>query len=295
MTSVAVIAHQNKTMDAGLGELRKILAQKGYPEPLWYEAPKSRGVPKLALQAIEDGAELIFVWGGDGTVQRCVDAVANSNVTLAILPAGTANLFATNLDIPKTIAEEVEVGLNGDDRRLDVGKLNGEHFAVMAGVGFDAVTMHFADKGLKDRLGRVAYVWTGARAARMSSRKFRVTVDNKVWFKGRASCVLLGQMSQLTDGVTAFPNSSPDDQLLDVGVVTAENALQWLRVMGRMVAGNAQSSPLTNMTQGKKIDIRINRSTRYELDGGARSKTRHLRAQIQPGAITVRVPKRETS
>jgi diacylglycerol kinase (ATP) len=74
-------------------------------------------------------------------VQRCIDAAAGSNVAIAILPAGTANLLATNLGIPKDLAEAVAVGLNGTRRPLDVGRLNGERFAVMAGAGVDARIM----------------------------------------------------------------------------------------------------------------------------------------------------------
>jgi Diacylglycerol kinase catalytic domain len=74
----------------------------------------------------------MFVWGGDGTVQRCIDAVAGSDTAVAILPAGTANLLATNLQIPADLAEAVRIGLHGYHRRIDTGSVNGEHFAVMA-------------------------------------------------------------------------------------------------------------------------------------------------------------------
>ena len=99
---------------------------------------KSRQAPKQVRSALEQGADLIFVWGGDGMVQRCVDVVAGTDATMAILPAGTANLFASNLGMPKHIDAAVEVGLHGGRRKLDVGAMNGERFAVMAGVGFDA-------------------------------------------------------------------------------------------------------------------------------------------------------------
>ena len=94
--------------------------------------------PSAFKRALDEGAELVFVWGGDGMVQRSIDKLAGSGVTLAIIPAGTANLFASSLDIPSDIAKAVEIGLNGRDRMLDVGKINGERFAVMAGAGLDA-------------------------------------------------------------------------------------------------------------------------------------------------------------
>ena len=78
---------------------------EGFAEPLWYEVGKSKKAPAYARRAVAEGAELIFVWGGDGMVQRCVDAVAGTDAVLAILPAGTANLLATNLNIPDDMSE----------------------------------------------------------------------------------------------------------------------------------------------------------------------------------------------
>ena len=156
MSTVAVVAHAGKTFGGGLLELRRELERQGVSEPLWYEVPKSRKAPKRVREALDEGADLIFVWGGDGMVQRCVDAVDGGAATLAIVPAGTANLFATNLEIPKDIEQAVHIGLHGPRRMLDVGRMNGERFAVMAGAGFDAQMIRAADAGLKDRIGRVA-------------------------------------------------------------------------------------------------------------------------------------------
>jgi YegS/Rv2252/BmrU family lipid kinase len=242
---------------------------------------------------VADGADLLFIWGGDGTIQRCVDAVAGESVSLAILPAGTANLLANNLGVPINLSEAVDVGLHGDRRRLDVGVLNGERFAVMAGVGFDAIMMRDADGELKGHLGRLAYVWTGVRATHMTSRNIRIEIDGKSWFKGEASCVLLGQMGTLGAGICAFPDAQPDDGLLEVGVVTAKNALEWARVLSRLVVKDAQHSPLAQMGRGSKVKIRFDRPTTFELDGGARKAKKKFRASVEPGAITVCVPKKE--
>ena len=293
MTSVAVIAHKYKTLDGGLVELRQVLADRGFPDPLWYEVPKSREAPKRARQAVADGADLLFIWGGDGTIQRCVDAVAGEAVNLAILPAGTANLLANNLGVPINLSAAVEVGLHGDRRQLDVGVLNGERFAVMAGVGFDAIMMRDADSELKGRFGRLAYVWTGVRATHMTRRNVRIEIDGKLWFKGKASCILLGQMGTLAAGIRAFPDAQPDDGLLEVGVVTAKNALEWARVLSRLVAEDAKHSPLTQMGRGSTVNIRLDRPTTFELDGGARKAKKKFRASVEPGAITVCVPKKE--
>ena len=100
MTSVAVIAHSAKTFDGGLPALRRTLAGYGFVDPPWIEVAKAKKIPKQARRLRDEGADVLFVWGGDGTVQRALDALAGSDTQVAILPAGTANLFATNLGVP---------------------------------------------------------------------------------------------------------------------------------------------------------------------------------------------------
>jgi len=187
--TVAVVAHRKKTLDGGLDELRARLAIPGVDELLWFEVKKSKKAPKRVREAVEAGADLVVVWGGDGMVQRSCDALAGSGVPMAIIPAGTANLLAHNLGIPEDLAAAVEIAFTGRRRPLDLGKINGEHFAVMAGAGFDAAMIRDADSGLKDRIGRAAYVWTGARNIRRTAVRARIKVDGDEFFEGDVSCV----------------------------------------------------------------------------------------------------------
>jgi YegS/Rv2252/BmrU family lipid kinase len=290
MTTVAVIAHSRKRLDGGLEDLRLRLAAEGIDQPLWFEVDKSRKAPKRARAALEEGADRILVWGGDGMVQRCVDVLAGSGVVVGILPAGTANLLATNLGIPHDLEGAVGVALHGTLRTLDVGVINGERFAVMAGTGFDARMMRAADRGLKDRIGRAAYVWTGARAAGAPAQRARIRVDGKHWWDGKVSCVLLGNVSDIGSGIHAFVNAQPDDGYLEVGVVTASTRAQWARVMARMLAGQADRSKFVTVRRGRKIEIRLRHKAPFELDGGSRKATDRLKVRVESGAITVCTP-----
>jgi diacylglycerol kinase (ATP) len=287
---VAVVAHLRKTLGGGLPELRRVLADEGIVDPLWYEVPKSRKAPKKVRKAVDAGADLVFVWGGDGMVQRCVDTLAGSDVTIAILPAGTANLLAGNLDIPDDLQQAVRIGLRGRRKRLDLGKVNGEHFAVMAGAGFDGEMIRDADGGLKERLGRLSYAWTASRHVRDSAVPVTVEVDGAKWFEGDASCVLLGNVGTIAGGIQAFDDARPDDGRLEVGVATAEGAWQWARTLGKMAAGRSDSSPFVKTTSGEKVRVKLDKPLIYELDGGARKATTKLKAKAVPGAVTICVP-----
>ena len=101
VTSVGVIAHAAEGAGRRSARAPELARRNGVDDPLWREVPKSKFAPKQVGKLIDDGVDLLFVWGGDGMVQRCIDAVGKAPVTLAILPAGTANLFATNLGIPE--------------------------------------------------------------------------------------------------------------------------------------------------------------------------------------------------
>ncbi len=289
MTSVAVIAHSGKQLGGGLARLRDVLDGHGVTEPIWFEVPKSRKVPARVQEAIGLGADLIFLWGGDGTVQRGIDAAVGSPVTLAILPAGTANLLATNLGIPIDLDQAVEIGLHGANHTIDVGKMNGEHFAVMGGIGFDGLMIRDADAGLKDRFGRAAYVWTGARQIRNAPIKTKVRIDGHAWFDDDATCVLVANVGSIGGGIAAFEHATPDDGKLDVAVLTAHSPLQWLRTLVRATFGHVEKSPLVRMTQATKIKIETRKPLPYELDGGARPKTDTLRIEVVPHAVTIRV------
>jgi YegS/Rv2252/BmrU family lipid kinase len=289
-TRVAVVAHRKKTLDGGLDELRRRLTDGDVEDLLWYEVPKSRKAPKKARKAVAEGADLVFVWGGDGMVQRCVDALAGSGVTVAIVPAGTANLLARDLGIPVDLAAAVRIGLHGERRRLDLGRLNGEHFAVMAGAGFDGDLIRDADRGSKERLGRLAYVWSALSHVRDQAVPMRIKVDDTVWFDGRASCVLLGNIGTITGGIHAFDDARPDDGWLEVGVATAQGALAWARTLGRMAVGRSDASPFVRITRAKKVRVRLGTPMTYELDGGARGWSKRLKADVVPGGITVCVP-----
>jgi membrane-associated phospholipid phosphatase len=76
MRKVAVVAHSGKSFGGGLRELREVLARQGVSDPLWYEVKKSRHAPEYARRAIARGTDVMFIWGGDGMVQRCIDGAA---------------------------------------------------------------------------------------------------------------------------------------------------------------------------------------------------------------------------
>ena len=137
-------------------------------------------------------------------------------------------------------------------RKLDLGVVNGERFAVMAGAGFDARMIRDADGAMKDRVGRLAYIFTGAKNLRGGRVRTRIRVDGSKWFDDEASCVLVGNVGTILGGIEAFEHARPDDGRLELGVVTAEGLLQWTRALSRTALGHAEKSPFVHTTSAKK-------------------------------------------
>ena len=292
MTHVGVVAHRDKTLGGGLEELRSALAGAGFADPPWYEVARSKAAPKQVRRLLAEGVDRLLVWGGDGTVRRCVDTIVadDAHVEVGILPAGTANLLARALGVPIDLPEALGVALHGLLRRIDVGVINGEAFCVMAGTGFDALMIRDADDGMKDRLGKLAYIRSGARNLDTSGADVTIKVDGERWFEGRAACVLVGNTGRILGGVEAFPDARCDDGVLDVGVVTAQSRIDWLRVGLRAMTGRIDSSPMVDITRGREIKVRLDRALPWELDGGDRRPVEKLEVSVLAARVPVCVP-----
>ena len=178
------------------------------------------------------------------------------------LPAGTANLFATGLDLPSKPDEIVELILRGDRRTIDTGVCNGLRFAVMGGTGLDAAMIAQADDQ-KDSLGTWAYVKAGVKEARTrASVEAKISVDGSVLFEGDVTCVLVGNLGRLKGGFIAFPDASPTDGVLDVAVLTATGLREWASVMVSAVRHKQEASSHVHISSGTKIKVTTRQEAR---------------------------------
>lgn len=292
--TVGVIVNQGKLLAGdGLEELRAALADAGHADPPWREVAKSKHAPDQLVELVERcDVDRLLVWGGDGTVRRCIGTLLSEgfdHVAVGVLPAGTANLLADNLGIPIDLRAAVDVALHGDPTPLDVGIVNDEqHFVVMAGAGFDALLIAEADdSGLKDRFGRLGYVWAGIRHRHVSPAHARITVDGTPWYTGAATTVISGNVGTLIGGITAFPDADPNDGRLDVGVAEVRTGFQWLRLLGAAALRRAAASRFAAATTAQHVVIELDRTLPWQVDGGDRKRTDRFDIRCLPGAIRV--------
>jgi len=294
---IAVVEHRRKMPAARRRELRAALAEHGLQPTSWIKVPKARKAKAAVATAVKDGAGTVLVCGGDGTVRAAAEALIDTGVALAVLPTGTANLFASGLELATEPAAVIEAIVGGHLLHLDTGRCNDLTFTVMAGAGLDAAMIDEADSadGIwgKKRLGVLAYFRAGLIHAR-TYQPFGVelVVDGAPFFDGLATCVLVGNLGTLGRGLQAFPDASPVDGLLDVGVATAEGLQQWASLMVSTARGRHEDSPYVRLTQGKAIDVRLDGEHRFELDGGTKGIANRLQFLVLPRSLMVCAPQK---
>lgn len=236
--------------------------------------------------AVDDGADIVVACGGDGTVRACLDPLAGTETALGIVPLGTGNLLASNLGIPAGLSAGGGVG-RGEPRRIDLGRVNGEAFAVMAGSGFDALMIRDANDTLKAKVGTAAYVLSAAKNLKSDLVRTKVTVDGAVWFDGRTTMVLVGNFGTISGGLEVFPDAQPDDGVLDIAVMSASKLREWASIGWRLVRRRPQKVELARRTQGTDIVVEHRVARPYELDGEDREPTRRLEFTLEHQAITI--------
>lgn len=204
---------------------------------------------------------------------------------------GTGNLLARNLGVPRQVNAAIEVALTGRCRTIDLGRVAGEWFAVMAGVGLDTDLVAGAPPELKKRLGWAAYVLAGLRHLRDRPVLLALRVDGGPWEVVRVRCVLVGVVGRLQGDLPMLPAADPADGLLDVAVLAPRGLADWSRIAVRVLRGSDRQDGRLRRCQARTVDVLLADARPYALDGDLRKPTRALHIGVDAGALTVRVPR----
>jgi len=252
---------------------------------------KEKGAKALAAQAVRDGVDLLAVSGGDGTVIQAMSALIGTDIPLAVLPAGTGNLLSVNLNIPTTVPDAVDVALSGRPYALDMVRTgDGQYFAIMGGLGMDAQMIADADRDAKNKMGKLAYVWAALKNLPRRRAFVEIILDGKPPLRRRAKSVLLANMGKITGGLEAMPTASPQDGLLDVGILKAATLAHWLHLMVSALLGRTHRDPALEVHQAKHVTIRPRLPQPVQFDGEDAGRMHELTVEIIPQAVRVLVP-----
>lgn len=267
-----------------------------------------------AKEALDAGATMVIAVGGDGTVRAVAEILGGTGIPLALLPSGTGNLLARNLDLTlDDMAHSLATAFGGGTRAIDVAGIeitredrtkDSHAFLVMAGAGLDAKIMSNTDPELKKRVGWLAYARALVPVLRDNSvLKLQYKVDSDRVRSARAQGIVVGNCGSLPANIMLLPDAVVDDGLLDVIVLKPQSLGGWLAVLvkifwengvvKRTKAGRKMAdlkSDSVAMHQGKSLTVKLSRPEEVELDGDPFGVMTGCVVTVEPGALIIKVP-----
>jgi diacylglycerol kinase family enzyme len=318
---LAFVANPSKN---GAEQLKAALVSRctaeGLPDPIWLETTVEDPGLGQTKDALAQGADVVVAVGGDGTVRAVAQGMADSGKPMALLPLGTGNLLARNLDISVTDRDDAfDIVLHGVDRKIDVGWLRvdepaaprdkdregngpadtGTHiFLVIAGLGFDAAMVADADDTLKSKVGWIAYFVAGVKHLHGRRTEMTITLDDRPPITTRLRSLMVGNCGRLPGGITLIPDAIIDDGIHDIAAIDTRGGLMgWVQLFGEVVMqGFGVSNDLPNKigridhTRAKDVHLEVPEGEQVQVDGDVLGRARAVTTWVDPSALVVRAP-----
>jgi len=243
----------------------------------------------LARAAVADRADLVIVWGGDGTVNEVGGALAGSPTALGLIPAGSGNGLAGGLGVPRDPRAALATALGQRTLAVDVGMLDDRPFFNIAGIGFDAHIARLFNERPRGRRGRLPYIVIGVReGCRYAGKDYRITLDGTVQ-ASRALLIAFANGQEYGMGMQIAPGARLDDGLLEACVVEDRSVLARFRDARHLALGSVHRAPQVVMQPIRTAVVESDGEIEFHLDGEPGAVRDRLTVTIRPGALIVKV------
>ncbi|MEE9277913.1 MAG: diacylglycerol kinase family protein [Dehalococcoidia bacterium] len=210
----------------------------------------------LAAEAEADGAELIIVCGGDGTLNEAINGVRSTEVAVGQVPGGTANVWAKEAGIPRNPEQALREQLSGPSVVIDAGRADERRFLLMASYGLDAAAVAAVNARLKRWSGPVAYIVAGIRVGvRYPGFRVRLRFDEGAAETVDAAMMVFGNTRRYGGGAQITRGASAVDGLLDCVVFRGHGVLPTLRMVPTVLRGRHLGSPRVLYRQAREVRI----------------------------------------
>jgi YegS/Rv2252/BmrU family lipid kinase len=244
---------------------------------------------EIARYAAASGTDVIIVNGGDGTINEVVNGIARSNVALAVIPGGTANVWASEIHVHKDPSQAVLDIVYGVRRHVDLGCANGRYFLLMAGIGLDAAIVPRVGPRVKRWFGRIAYVTAGVIAAlRTKPWIARVSIDGQTR-EMSLYWMLAGNTRSYGGLMDITHRAHVDDGLLDVAVMHRGGVFHLLFDGVLALFHRHDRSPNVDYQRARVVEV-ITPGLPVQVDGELMGET-PMTFEIVPRALHVIVPR----
>lgn len=223
----------------------------------------------IAAQAVADKSDVIVAAGGDGTINEVVSGVMGSDVAVGIIPMGTANVLALELGLSRRVSAIASTLVGGRTRRLHLPRINGRHFLLMAGIGFDGQVVHAISPEMKRRWGKYAFVLQGLRAiASNPAQNLTIEVNDQ---RIPAGWAVVSNISRYGGPYLLLPDADPGAPSLTTVIFRNAGALSMCANLVRVGLGIAPRarSVTTVCTDAVRITGTEGVDVPVQIDGDA--------------------------
>ena len=253
---------------------------------------KVEDIPFL-LEKYRSSIDLVIVGGGDGTLNAMVDVLVETQLPLGIIPLGTANDLARTLGIPNSIAEACRIIAEGNLKYIDLGWVNNKYFFNVASLGLSVKITQKLNKGLKRRLGILAYAWTALQLL-SKTRPFTamIGIDGQN-IKVKTLQIAIGNGRYYGGGMPIAHDAQIDDQRLDLYSLEIEHWWQIFPLLWTLPRGQQGLLSWVRTLNGKEIQIQTRKPHSINTDGEITSTTPAM-FRVIPTALGVYIPRQET-
>jgi diacylglycerol kinase (ATP) len=272
------------------------LKNRGWDRALWLETTTDDPGRAMTEQAVRENVDLVLGAGGDGTIRVICSGLAHTGIPFGLIPAGTGNLLARNIGIPLDEVAALDVAFDGADKAVDLVSLQvddqpPDHFAVMAGIGLDAVIMEGADAKMKKAVGPAAYFVSAAQNANHPAMHATIAIDDQPPIRRRAHVIVVGNVGFILANIQLIPGARADDGMLDVLVASPRTLRDWVRLTTRVVTRRRQPDDQLDRLTGHRVTITVEERDQVQLDGDTVGECNTMTAEVVPGALRLRVPR----
>jgi diacylglycerol kinase (ATP) len=243
---------------------------------------------ELAQAAIRDRADLVIVWGGDGTVNETGTALLDTSTALGLVPAGSGNGLAAALCCPADSRTALDRALDGTIRPIDAGMLANRPFFNVAGIGVDArIAALFTVRPSGSR-GRWPYILIGIREGiRYRSRDYEIDLDGDVR-RLRALLIAFANGREYGNGVILCARAELDDGVLDAAVVEDRAVLARFWHARHLAQGSADLAPRVLTRQIRHGVVRCKGQIEFHVDGEPGTAEDEIEVTVRPRALLVK-------
>ena len=243
---------------------------------------------EIARQAVTEGQRYVLTVGGDGTVNEVAQTLINSNTILGIIPFGSGNGLARELDIPMDAEKALEIILRGKSRTIDYGVANGHVFFCTCGFGFDAfISDRFSEEKRRGPLGYLRNILESA--VDFKSEMYELTYDGGKLTE-RAFMLTCANASQYGNDAYIAPSASIDDGKMNVSILKPLNALEVPQTTLQLFTKNIdRNSKMTTLVTQKLIIKRSHKGLMH-VDGEPIETDKEIRVEIKKQGLRVLVP-----